>query len=137
VKRGSLFVGLIAGLLLAGCVSSRPITHYHRKPGVTPAQYAADEAACVEAAKRAYQGAAQQVPFQPGLVGAAVGGFARGYQGSAAGHAAAEECIIAKGYTKVAMTEEQRKAFESVPPEGRTHAAGLLAGGGSLPRPTQ
>jgi hypothetical protein len=111
---------------------------YYAKRGVTPEQYSADEAACAAAVKKTYYDAEIakiNVPYQPGLAGAAAGGLAAGMERGRIKEEArkkAGECLAKKGYRLTSMTKSQLEIFNQLNYQQRSKAVGILSGGGNI-----
>jgi len=112
---------------------------YYAKRGVTPDQYNADEAACIAVVKKTYydvEVAKINVPYQPGLAGAAVGGFAAGLErGKIRREALTKtgECLAKKkGYKLTSMTKSQTEIWNQLSYQQRSKAVSILSGGGNI-----
>jgi hypothetical protein len=126
----------VIGVMLAS-VPASAAGMYYAKRGITPARFEADQADCIAKAKKVYdeKKANMNVPYQPGLAGAAVTGFFGGVErGRMKREAIAQvyKCIEAKGYRKVPLTKEQEAVLQQLDREQRKKAAGILASGGNI-----
>ena len=130
----------LVGLALGGCASGgkmatdatgAPMGNYLAKPGIKPEQYAADEKECIAIAKKDYDAKRAQTPvaYQPGLAGAAAGGFADGLERGRLkreGIKQAEQCMLARGYRVTPMTKEQAEIYHSLETDRRIQASAIL-----------
>ena len=113
---------------------------YYAKSGVTPARYHTDLMACVAEAKKTYDAevAKINVPYQPGLGGAAATGLITGWKRGKLkreGLANTGACMEKKkGYRRVWFTPAQLEIWNQLNTEQRDKALGIVAGGGNIAR---
>jgi hypothetical protein len=145
MTRGGLII-VLCGLALGGCASGgkmatdatgAPMGNYLAKAGIKPEQYTADEKECIAIAKKDYDAKRAQTPvvYQPGLAGAAAGGFADGMERGRLkreGIKQAEQCMLAKGYRVTPMTKEQAETYHNLETDRRIQANAILASGGDI-----
>ncbi|MDB5599634.1 MAG: hypothetical protein JWN71_1678 [Xanthobacteraceae bacterium] len=129
---------LVSGMVPAGAQEAKPHT-YLLKAGVTPARYDADTAACIAEVKKTYFDPAVaniNTPYQPGLAGAAVSGFARGWERGKIKREALTRfstCMMkTKGYRVAKLTPKQTETYNRLRYDQHSAAEKILAGGGNI-----
>jgi hypothetical protein len=129
--------GCAGGGRMATDATGAPVGNYLAKSGIKPEQYTADEKECIAIAKKDYDAkrAQRTTIYQPGLAGAAAGGFADGLERGRMkreGIKQAEECMLAKGYRVTPMTKEQAAIYQGLDTDRRIQASAILASGGDI-----